>query len=666
MYIGVDYYPEFWPEDHWERDTSLMQEAGFNVVRMAEFAWGVMEPEEGKFEFAWLDRILDLLNKQGIKAVLCTPTASMPPWVAHNYPEVVATDFYGQKLGYGRRKDYCLSSSRYRSLSRSITRAMAEHFKDHPAVIGWQTDNEFGEVLSFCYCETCRSAFGEWLRARYGTLEALNNAWGTRFWGHIYQEWEEIPLPRCGLVDGGDSNNSPSIDLDFRRFYSDKNVDFQREQVEILRETCPDHFVTHNLMGCAPHINYFDLAKDLDFVGWDNHPAWLWSYAEDPADAAANADLMRGVKKKNFWIMETPSGTPGSGAMLRALRPGEMRSLAYQQVAHGADGYLWFRWHSCLGGREQYWHGILGHSGEQGRQYREAREVAAEFHKIESEIDGSGISSDVAIIFDYDSLWALTSQPSFANNDYVEHYKRYYGALFRAGVSVDFVSKDSDFSDYRIVIAPQLFVLPDSSAKNLVEFVRNGGILLSDLRTGVKDESNLCRERVLPGLLGEVCGVRIEEYEALPPNVKPRLLPCADVSGSFTSVLYADWITPAGAEVLFRYDEDYLSPYAAVTRNTFGDGIAYYVGTICEERSFYDTLISEALKKASVESVVVSPENVEVGIRQKDGDRYVFLVNHGQEPATVGLPFEGEELLTNIRVADSITLNGHGIAVIKC
>ena len=594
------------------------------------------------------------------------PTASMPAWVARKYPDTVATRENGQKMGYGARKDNCVCSGTFRLLSERITRAMAEHYASHPAVIGWQTDNEFGGP--HCFCETCTHTFHDWLRARYGSLEALNDAWGTRFWGHVYQKWDEIDLPRGGGGSWCPNANNPGLDLDFLRFYSDKTVEFQRDQVRILRELCPKHFITHNLMGFAPSINYYDLAADLDFVAWDNYP--VWGDPAVPTGAAAAADLMRGLKGKNFWIMETTAGPGGSFTFGRNPRPGEMRCIAYQQLAHGADGYVWFRWRTCRSGREQYWHGLLGHDGVAGRRYREAAQVAGEFRKLAKEIEGSEVPAEVAILYDYDSLWAISVQAGFEGNSYVEHAQRYHNALFRAGVPYDFVSPAADLSKYKVVIAPQLFVLPDSLGRRLVEFVRKGGVLLTDLRTAVKDQNNLCHDRTLPGLLSQACGIKIAEYEALGAKTRPRLVPessllPSDASGTFTAKLYANWITASDAEVLFRYDEEYLKPYAAVTRNKFEKGHAYYVGTIAEEPGFYDAVMGDVLGKAKVRPLVTPPAGVELGLCASKDARYLFLINHNATPATVDLPAPGTNLLTGKKTGASLLLGPSAVAVIK-
>ncbi|MCY3023503.1 MAG: beta-galactosidase, partial [Planctomycetota bacterium] len=368
MYIGVDYYPEHWPRAKWETYARWMKQAHFNIVRMAEFAWVFMEPEEDRFDFARLDDALAVLNKHGVSAILGTPTAVMPAWVARKYPETLAMQKDGTRITWGVRKNNCFTSGAYRLLSERITREMAVHFSGTPNVVGWQTDNEFGGPV--CYCDTCRGDFQDWLRAKYRTLDALNRAWGTHFWGHRYGTWGEI---QAGNDAGG---QNPSLLLDWQRFTSWLQVRFQRDQVRILRAHCPHHFVTHNFMGLFSDLNYYDLAADLDFVAWDNYP--VWGKPDIPYDASAAADVMRGLKRQNFWIMEETAGPGGWGAFGRNPRPGEIRKIAYQQMAHGSDANIWFRWRTCTAGREQYWHGLLGHDSKPLRRYKEAARYAAE------------------------------------------------------------------------------------------------------------------------------------------------------------------------------------------------------------------------------------------------------------------------------------------------
>lgn len=654
MYVGADYYPEHWPRERWSVYAKWMKKAGFNAVRMAEFAWVFMEPEEGRFDFSWLDEALATLRKRGISAVLGTPTAVMPAWVAEKYPETLAMEAGGRRAVWGVRKNNCFSSGAYRLLSERITRAMALHFRSVPNVIGWQTDNEFGAPP--CFCPTCRADFQDWLRRRYGGLDELNRAWGAHFWGHRVRAWSEIRIPP------DQSTFNPGQCLDFQRFFTFQNVRFQRDQVRILREVCPKHFVTHNFMGFVPDLNYFDLAEDLDFVSWDNYPI-----QGEPGmlyDAAGAGDLMRGLKRRNYWVMEMNAGPAGWGAFGRNPRPGEMRLVALQQVAHGADGLIWFRWRTCTAGREQYWHGLLGHDGRPLRRYREAARTARDFKKLEKLLADTTVKADVAILYDYDSLWATRIQPSFQGNDYQAGLRRYQQALMRAGVNVDLVSTAAGLGGYRLVIAPQLYVLPDAIALKLDAYVRAGGVLLADLRTGVKDESGLCHERTLPGLLSKCLGIEIREYEAIPESTPiAGWLPAA--GRALHAIQYADWVIPKTAEKLAGYSGWHLAPYAAVTRNAHGRGVGYYVGTVARESQFYDELIANVIKTARVRPALKPPPGVEVSVRSGRGRKLLFLMNESEQAKTLPVPAGKLEVLSGRKTLGKLTLPRFGVAVIQ-
>ncbi len=654
MRIGVDYYPEHWPRESWETSAEQMKAAGFNTVRLAEFSWVMMEPEEGRYDFAWLDDAIRVLGSRGIAVILGTPTAVMPAWMARKYPECMAMKATGERIRWGVRRHNCFTSAAYRLLSERITRAMAEHYAANPGVIGWQTDNELGQNL--CTCPSCLASFHDWLRARYQTLDALNDAWGTRFWGHLYHEWAEIPVPE----DIGTHN--PSLLLDWQRYGSWLNVRFQDDQLRILRATCPKHFVTHNFMGYHSDLDYYDLAKDLDFVSWDNYP--VWHNYEIAYDAAGAADVMRGLKGRNFWIMEQTAGPGGWGDFGRNTRPGELRKIAYQQVAHGADAMIWFRWRTCTVGREQYWHGLLGHDGLPARRYREAAQTASELHRLWSELEGTTVEAKVAMIYDYESIWATRIQKSFASNDWLDQVKRFQNALLRAGIAIDMVRPGADLAKYRMVVAPQLYLLPDALARQLDAFVKGGGVLVTGLRTGVKDEFSRCHARTLPGLLSEALGIRIEEYESIGGASSYAFTGAGPCAGAFTATGYADWITCTTAEPLGSYQAWHMTAYAAATRNQHGKGWGFYVGTNAAEPAFYDKLIVAAASAAGVVPALAPPPGVEAMVRGGGGRRLLFLLNHTEAPVELDAPRGAVALIGEV-AGGRVKLPPCGVAVLK-
>jgi beta-galactosidase len=412
-------------------------------------------------------------------------------------------------------------------------------------------------------------------------------------------------------------------------------------------------------------MDYYELAKDLDFVSWDNYPVFSdWEKPGVSYDASFAADVMRGLKKKNFWIMEQSAGPLGWDTFSRNLRPGEIRKIAYQQLAHGADAQIWFRWRTCTAGREQYWHGLLGHDGVPGRRYREAAQVASEYRRLEGVLAGTTVRPRVAIVYDYDSLWALRFQPGFAGHGFQEAVRRYQRALFRAGVGVDMVRPGSDLSGYRLVLAPSLHVLPDELARQLVAFVEGGGVLLADARTGVKDETNLVHPRTLPGLLSPALGIEIPEYESL-GAVEYPVEGKAPLEGEFTATRYADWTIARGADVIGAYGAWPVEGRAAVTRHSYGKGHGWYVGTVIREESFYDRLVAALLGDAGVEAVLDPPDGVEVSVREGEGRQILFVINHTEAERSVPVPPGKRELLGGTVTGATLELGPYGVAVIQ-
>ena len=657
MRVGVDYYPEHWPRERWPADIALMREAGFNLVRLAEFTWYRLEPAEGRYEFQWLGEILDLLAANGLEVVLCTPTAIVPSWAALKYPEIMSTGKDGHRTVYGVRKDTCYNSNEFNAMSDRIVERLSARFGGHPNVIGWQIDNEFAGPK--CYCPRCLAAFRQWLKNKYGGVAALNVAWGLHFWGHQVNDWEEIRFP------GEAWSCNPSHYLDHRRYHSDLNVGFQRRQIETVRRNSPGRPITHNFMGFAPDVNYFDLAEDLDFVSWDNYPNFgdvRRTIRSDGnlelkprVETAAAADLMRGAKGRNFWVMEQTAGPTGWGEFGRNVWPGELRNIAYQQIAHGCDGMVWFRWRTCTAGREQYWHGLLGHDGKPGRRYAEAKKTALELARVGGTVVDSDVPADVAIVFDYDSRWAFEAQPAYCNSDYVGAALRYYAGFFRRGVNVHFISSQDDFSRYKLVAASHLYVLPDAAAVRLNEFVKAGGVLLADCRTGVKDATGLCRPRTLPGLLAESLGIEIEEYESLEDSFTYGVRSTGEKQ-TYTASLYSDWVLCRKAEPLYRYATPHVSRFAVLTRNNYGGGKAFYLGTIIREDAFYDELAATLLEAAHLPVPQMAPYGIEVRTRCTREHCYTFYLNHLNREVEVGLN-EGLDILTDRPVGGTMLLS---------
>lgn len=633
--FGVDYYPEHWPKERWEKDAGLMKELGIQVVRMAEFAWQKMEPRLGEFHFEWLDEAVNLLGTYGILTILGTPTAAPPAWIIEQNRDILPVDSKGEQKSFGGRHHDCQSNGRYREHIRRLVRAMAEHFKDNPYVIGWQIDNELGNSHEdLCMCESCRRAFHRWLEEKYQTIEKLNESWGTVFWSQTYDSFEQIPLPRQTPTV-----HNPSLLLDWKRFCSDLVTDFQRMQIELIRSIAPHQKITHNLMGFYDKTDYFKLAKDLDFVSNDQYPTGYYFDApgQPPYEVAACMDFIRSVKKQNFWMMELESGATGGNIIGANPKPGQNRLWTAQCVAHGADTIVYFRWRTCLFGAEQFWHGILPHSGIPGRRYYEIQDTIRQLTPVMEDTRGIVNRAEVGILFSYDEDWAIRLQPQHPKVGYVGTILHYYSAVYRRNIPVDFLSVEEEFQDYKVLIAPLLYLMNDELEEKLIRYVKQGGTLVLTMRTGVMDFQNVCMsERPLPGKLSEAAGVEVEEYDCL----LGRTVVLEYEGQKGTARKWCDLLKPVGARTLAVYGSDYFAGRAAVTVNVFGKGNVFYVGTEPDERTM-DWLMGKLLSGVSLGEG--QGEDVELTVRRGRKWDYLFLLNHSGEERDVFFSKDWEE-----------------------
>jgi len=661
FYFGVDYYPEHWPEERWPEDARLMAEASVNVVRLAEFAWSLLEPQPGRFEFDWLDRAIEILTRHDIQVILGTPTASPPPWVMATMPDAYKANANSQRVTYGNRREYCPTHAGYRQRGCMITRAMAAHYVDHPDVIGWQIDNE---LSGRCYCSNCQTGFQNWLRDHYESLDRLNSAWGTAFWSHIYTQWSQIPVP---LDTGGVPN--PGLELDYYRFISDTYVSFQQEQVDILRQACPSHFITHNFMGFGfDQINYYDLAKSLDFVSWDNYPRTGWHLKKEvnPAYIALGHDTIRGFKGKPFWLMEEQAGSGGWQTLGVNPRPGEMRLWTYQAIAHGADAMVYFRWRTARYGTEQYWHGMLYHHGQPGRRYEEFKVIGLELERVGVQFLGAENRNQVALVLSYDARWAFQGQPNHADFKYPALFTSYYKALHRTNVGVDIVPPNADLSQYSLVIAPALYILTQVAADNLRDFVQNGGMLITTARSGVKDEANAVVDGFLPGLLAVICGVEVEDYDVLSADMTVPLelaLP-GFVSRSAQAWLWFETLRPTSAQVVACYQHEYFSGKPAITLNKYGRGQTLYVGSLGTD-GLHEILVDWALETSGIRPVMSAPPGIEITERWQGDRRLLFFLNHMEVEQEIPIQQSYVDLISGAVIKDNMKIAPFGVSVLE-
>lgn len=641
FYYGCDYYPEHWPETRWETDAHLMQEAGFNVARIGEFAWALMEPDKGHYNWSWLDRAIDTLSRHGIQVVLGTPTATPPPWLTTAHPEILPRDRNRQVRHAGSRRHYCPNSPTYREHSRRIVMDMAKRYGHDQRVVGWQLDNEFGcHETGRCYCDVCAHRFREWLQRRYGTIEALNRAWGSVFWSAVYADWEEIPPPWAAPTE-----HNPAHELDFRRFGSDSILEYEQVQVDVLREMAPDQFLTHNFMTFhSRELDYYDIAAPLDLAAWDNYHF----YGATPTVVAATHDLYRGMKSRGHWVIEQQVSNVNWAGYNPTLRPGEVGLKVWQSIAHGADGIVYFRWRAACFGAELYHSGLLDHAAQPTRGYAEAKGIGQQLGSLGRALEGSAPQAQVAFLHDYVSRWSLDLQPH--NKDLADDmaFERGlmapYEALWTRGVPVDILPARGaqDLASYRMVILPTLNLVSRNLAARLAGYVQGGGTLVVTARSGFKDELGQAPGRP-PGHLSDLLGVTVAEFDSLPPDRpnKVRLIDGHDGQVQVThwcEVLATEDARPM-ARPLAMYESDYYAGQPAATVRDVGKGQAIYVGML-PGAEFYQILFDRLLPQARVDPLLPAapPPGVEVAARYGPQGRFLFLLNHTDGSVTVQVP----------------------------
>jgi len=671
--LGVDYYPEHWPEERWSTDARMMREAGLSVVRLAEFAGAKMEPAEGQYDWRWLDKAIETLAAEGLQVVLSTPTAAPPAWLIQKHPGILPVDAQGRRRNFGSRRCYCSNNPAYHEYTRRIVRALAQRFGNHPAVTGWQLDNEFGcHDTARCYCENCAAAFRIWLKNKYGSLDALNAAWGAVFWSQTYTDWAQITPPNLTVTEA-----NPSQVLDWYRFSSDSVVAYQQIQVDILRRICPDRFITTNLMGAFADLDYYKVAAPLDFITWDSYPT---GYAErtgpmlympgqprpklaydvgDPYVTGFCHDVMRGLKNGlPFWLMEQQAGHINWADVNSSVRPDTVRLWTWHDLAAGADTVVYFRWRACLYAQEQYHSGLLRHDAEPDLGYREMLRMKDEQPLMRS-IQGTQVQAEVAIVLDYNDLWAFDLQPHNRAITYWRHLFAYHRALIRAGVPTNVISTQADLSRYKLVIAPSLLLADDVLAARLTGYVKVGGTLLLGARSGFKTPANLVTDQSLPGPFHTLVGATVEAWHSLPSGVA---YPVADYKQQILEVTtWAEALSTQLAQPLMFYTGGPLEGLAAATVNAVGQGQAVYAGAWPSE-SIVNSLFGWLLPQAGVESVAMAPEGVLVSRR---GD-YVLLLNFTDAPATAWLNVSGvTDVFTNQSVEREVTIAPRDVRLLK-
>ena len=656
--LGVCYYPEHWPQTEWERDLRRMQENGIRTVRIAEFAWNLIEPDEGVFDYSFFDRFLDVAEETGMKVIFCTPTATPPAWLTKKYPEVLNATMEGVIFQHGFRRHYNYNSPKYQELSRRIVGRIAAHYASRPCIVGWQIDNEFNCEVAEFYAESDTIAFREFLRKKYGTLDALNEAWGTVFWNQTYTAWDEVDVPRATPTN----RVNPHRRLDFYRFISDSVCRFAKLQSDILRKYVKkDDFITTN--GIFGNLDSHRMTEEsLDLMMYDSYPNFSYCHGlyqeDDPTKDRNWSKHLSEVRSisPHFGIMEQQSGANGSMEMMAPVpRPGQITLWTMQSIAHGADFVSYFRWRTAPMGTEMYWHGILDYSGRDNRRLAEIREISEKLERMEG-ISGSDYKASVAVLRDYDNIWNEQADVWQKNLDETSIWGLYQACQHTHTpydyVYIDHCGKDS-LQKYKVIFYPHGAILTEERAELLRHYVEQGGILVFGCRTAYKDIHGICVTDPLPGLVSALAGADIPEYTAVAPDTGTVTAMWGDTP--LRTTLFNDQLEAAdGAKIVAEYTDGYYRGAGALVHNHVGEGEVYYFGSV-----FTADVAQVFLEKLGVAEpyagILEAPEEIETAMRQN----FLFVLNYAGEEQKITLHRKLRNVYTGKKETGQQTLFGY-------
>ncbi len=646
--VGTSWYPEQWPEERWAVDLAMMRQAGFNTVRIGEFAWSRMEPAPGRYDFAWLDRAIDTAAAHGMMVVLGTPTAAPPAWLTQAWPDTLRVDEDGKRAGHGGRRHFSFASERYRGFARAIATELAKRYGRDARVVGWQIDNEIGPPS---FGPEAVARWHAFLKDRYTTIDTLNARWATEYWSQHYDNFDQIPLHATG-------QQNPALLLDFKHFTTATWTDYIANQARAIRaQADPRQFVTTNTMFWNGGFDHFALHRDLDLAAWDNYipngrPDWVGN--------GANHDLVRGYKQRNFWLMETQPGRVDWVPVNRALDPGQVREMAWQAIGHGADAVLYWQWRPARNGQETYHGALLGQDGEPNPILDEVARTAREIAAVAPRLADTEPVARVAMLFSYDSRWAIDLQPLNKGFDPVRAFTDFYRPLRIAAQGVAVLPVDADLARYPLVVAPALNVLTAGNAARLAGYVRGGGHLVLGPRSGMKDEANALWPNRQPGPLASLLGAHVEQFYALDQSVRLT----DGVSG--TASTWAEAITPDAPDVavVARYVDPggWLDGKTAIVTRRVGKGSITYVGAWLDPEAM-QALATRLLASARIAPIMagVAPD-IEISARAGAGRCVLIAINHGAAPHPVALP-AGTRLIAG--TLENGVAPPHGVAVLE-
>lgn len=671
MLHGADYNPEQWADypDVFEEDLRLMKLAKCNVMSVGIFSWAKLEPEDGVYTFEWMDNVIDRLYENGVYVFLATPSGARPTWMSEKYPEVLRVGPNRVRNLHGMRHNHCFTSPVYREKIEIMNTKLAERYSDHPGVIGWHISNEYGGE---CHCDLCQDAFRNWVKEKYQTIDNLNHAWWTTFWSHTYTNWSQVesPAPHGETMVHGQN-------LDWKRFVTDQTLDFYRHEIKPLKAKNPELPATANFMEAFEGLNYDKFADDLDFVSWDAYPTW--HFTDDDLDVAAwtsmNHDMFRSLKGgKPFFLMESTPSLTNWQDISKLKKPGMHLLSSLQAVAHGSDSVQYFQWRKSRGSSEKFHGAVVDHVGhEHTRVFNDVKDVGESLSQL-SDVVGASVEPEVAIIFDTENRWAVKDAqgPRNVGVHYERTIKEHYRAFWDQGIPVDVIGMDRDLSQYKVVVAPMLYMVREGVGERIEQFVQAGGTFVSTYWSGIVNETDLCFLDGFPGPLRKTLGIWSEEIDGLNDGQKNAVKMLADNSLGFTGQFEAkelcDLIHLEGAQALATYQDDFYAGRPALTVNQFGKGEAYYIASRNDE-NFTTQFYNQLIKKAGITRVIDRelPKGVTAQIRSDQENDYVFVMNFTADDQIVELDNrEYTDVLTNQPVnREQLALEGYGLAVLQ-
>ena len=636
MYLGVDYYPEHWDKNMIDNDLDNIIELGSNVIRIGEFAWHMMESEEGRYDFSYFDRVINKAKEKNLKVIFGTPTATMPAWLAKKYPEVLSEFEDNTKRVFGGRRQYCFNSEKYISYSEKIIRELANHYKNEKAIVAWQIDNEFGhEGSDLCYCDNCKKAFREYLKEQYNNdINKLNEVWGTIFWSQTYNDFDEIPLPVKTIT-----THNPSLRMEWERFRSLSVEKYAKMQVDLLKEILgEDSVVLHDFSGgfFDKSYDFSKVAKHIDVVAYNNYPVW-GGQAEPipPYEIACGLDFMRGAKKQNFWITEAIMGAQGHDVIGYLPRPNQAKMWSYQGIAHGCSSLMYFRYRGATKGAEQYCYGIIDQDNTKRRKFYEVQNFFNEM-KANEDLVESKVDAKVAVVYDYESMASFRIQRQSFLFDYKQEVYRLYRPFFENNVTMDVIPSDASFDEYEVLLVPVMIVFKKEVQEKIREFVKAGKTVVLSFRNSVKDYyNNLTLNEFNPTNFTDFVGAYVEEIESFQGEQKINLRGCSEFEGvKGSGTVFRDLLRTTTAQTLFTYEDEFFEELAAITLNKYEGGNVYYVGCGVDE-NIMDKLAEKILKESNIETIK-SPKGVEVVRRSVNGEDKYFVMNHTDKTQNIG------------------------------